>query len=126
MVSARYGKRHEAWLRAKCARASPSRYYNNQLTFRDINGNSIASYNGFQLYPPADGNQFLPSTNREFYFTFDAADKIAQVDFQSFGNSFEFDNIYAAVPEPSVWLMLIAGFGLVGTMLRRRNAALAV
>ena len=30
-----------------------------------------------------------------------------------------------AVPEPASWAMMIAGFGLVGTMMRRRTAALA-
>ncbi len=31
----------------------------------------------------------------------------------------------AAVPEPATWAMLIAGFGLAGSLLRRRRAALA-
>ncbi len=31
----------------------------------------------------------------------------------------------AAVPEPANWVMLIAGFGLVGAAMRRRTAALA-
>lgn len=35
------------------------------------------------------------------------------------------DNIYAAplqgVPEPAAWAMMLAGFGLVGTAIRRRN-----
>lgn len=30
-----------------------------------------------------------------------------------------------AVPEPATWAMLIAGFGLVGTAMRRRRAAIA-
>jgi hypothetical protein len=30
-----------------------------------------------------------------------------------------------AIPEPGTWAMLIAGFGLVGATLRRRNAATA-
>ena len=32
----------------------------------------------------------------------------------------------AAVPEPASWAMLIAGFGLVGTAMRRRTTSLAV
>ena len=32
---------------------------------------------------------------------------------------------YEPVPEPASWAMLIAGFGLVGAMLRRRRATLA-
>lgn len=31
----------------------------------------------------------------------------------------------AAVPEPASWAMLIAGFGMVGSAMRRRNAAVA-
>lgn len=32
---------------------------------------------------------------------------------------------FGVVPEPTTWAMLIAGFGLVGTALRRRRAAIA-
>lgn len=32
---------------------------------------------------------------------------------------------FGAVPEPAMWLMLIAGFGLVGTMLRRKSGTYA-
>ena len=42
-----------------------------------------------------------------------------------FGNSqsvVNFDRPAAAVPEPAVWLQLIAGFGLTGAVLRRRAA----
>ena len=31
----------------------------------------------------------------------------------------------SAVPEPATWAMMITGFGLAGTALRRRNRALA-
>jgi hypothetical protein len=93
----------------------------NQLTFKDLNGLVVASYSGDQLYPPAAGDQFDEAANREFYFTFDASDKVTEVDFNSYDYSFEFDNVFAsAVPEPGVWLMMIAGFGLVGGMMRRR------
>jgi hypothetical protein len=37
------------------------------------------------------------------------------------------DNIsVAAVPEPATWLMMIAGFGLIGGMMRRRKPQVAV
>lgn len=37
-------------------------------------------------------------------------------------DAFEVGNFrVAAVPEPATWAMMIAGFGLVGTMLRRRH-----
>jgi hypothetical protein len=45
------------------------------------------------------------------------------------GDSFSVDNLTfsssAAVPEPASWAMLIAGFGLVGAMARRRRERLA-
>jgi hypothetical protein len=30
-----------------------------------------------------------------------------------------------SVPEPASWMLLIAGFGMVGSAMRRRNAAVA-
>ncbi|KAB7647554.1 PEPxxWA-CTERM sorting domain-containing protein [Polymorphobacter fuscus] len=46
-------------------------------------------------------------------------------------NAFEVDNLavsgaLAAVPEPTTWVMMIAGFGLVGVGMRRRTAAAVV
>lgn len=37
----------------------------------------------------------------------------------------DFDTVVAAVPEPASWAMLITGFGLAGSALRRRRAAIA-
>lgn len=43
-----------------------------------------------------------------------------------FGQGFRLDTISAAVvPEPASWALLIAGFGLVGAMQRRRRTAVA-
>ena len=33
--------------------------------------------------------------------------------------------ISAAVPEPATWAMMLAGFGLIGSGMRRRNAVMA-
>ncbi len=41
-------------------------------------------------------------------------------------NRFVVEDIAAAVPEPATWLMMILGFGLVGSQLRRRNGKLAL
>ena len=35
------------------------------------------------------------------------------------------DWLKSVVPEPATWAMMIAGFGLVGTMMRRRRTAVA-
>ena len=56
---------------------------------------------------------------------------VTSIVFTSGQNSFEFDNIStlaSAVPEPATWAMMIAGFGMAGTAIRRRQklgAALA-
>jgi hypothetical protein len=44
------------------------------------------------------------------------------------GNTARFstDNFAAAVPEPATWLMMILGFGLVGSQLRRRKVKLTL
>jgi len=34
-------------------------------------------------------------------------------------SNFTFDDIAVAAPEPATWLMMILGFGLVGSQLRR-------
>lgn len=39
--------------------------------------------------------------------------------------TFSFESGIAPVPEPASWAMLIAGFGLTGTVMRRRRAILA-
>lgn len=99
----------------------------NMITFKGANGFS-KSYGGADLMLPANGDQGDAMTNRRFYFTFDANDKINQVLFSSSGNSFEFDNIAindpVDVPEP-LTLSLFAS-GLAGAaMLRRRRTKTA-
>ena len=44
--------------------------------------------------------------------------------FVNFGDA-QFNATFNAVPEPSSWVMLIAGFGMVGFAARRRSAAIA-
>jgi hypothetical protein len=97
------------------------------------NGTLITSFTGDQLTVPnpANGDQVGGDTNRRYFFTMDAADRVNQVVFSSGGAAFEFDNIAAAissVPEPQTWAMMILGFGMIGFMLRngrRRIAAVA-
>jgi hypothetical protein len=88
---------------------------------------SIDSYNVVTLYDGAasvtvpvpagaDGDQYAPDSNRYFVISGFDFDEVA---FSSGGNSFEFDNVAAAAaPEPSIWVLLLAGF--VGLALRGR------
>ena len=98
----------------------------NSITFKGQNGFS-QTFSGAALNSPANGNQTAASTNRRYYFDFDAGDLINQVIFTSSGNSFEFDNIAvndppAQVPEPLTLSLFAAGLaGMAG--LRRRKAA---
>jgi hypothetical protein len=99
----------------------------NTITFNGQNGFS-QSFTGYQLYPPANGDQFAASTNRRLTFTFDPADFVNQVVFTSSGNSFEFDNIAAndppaRIPEPMTLALFVAG--LAGAAVARAAASKA-
>jgi hypothetical protein len=85
-------------------------------------GTLVGSFTGTQLLAPlpaaANGDQSSALTNRTFDFNFGNT-PVNEVVFSSSGNSFEFDNVAGtAVPEPGVWLLLLMGFGVLGTALR--------
>jgi len=84
-------------------------------------GTLVGSFTGTQLLAPipaaANGDQSSALTNRTFDFNFGGT-PVNEVVFSSSGNSFEFDNIAGAVPEPGVWFLLLVGFGVLGTALR--------
>lgn len=83
----------------------------------------VASFTGSALAAPgvANGSGTDPNANARFLFQFGAT-PVNRIVFTSGQNSFEFDNIAAGViPEPGVWAMLVAGFGLVGWAMRRRR-----
>lgn len=74
--------------------------------------------------PPANGDQQTPENNRRVYFALDAGESVKSLGFISNGIAFEVDDIVftgSAVPEPATWATMIAGFGLVGGAMRRRN-----
>ncbi len=101
---------------------SPDSY--NSLRFNFLDGTSEV-LNGVQLAGGAfNGDQTI---GRYMSYVFDKT--VSSVVFGSSGDSFEFDNIavvaaapgvISAVPEPQTWALMIGGFALVGSALRRR------
>lgn len=51
------------------------------------------------------------------------ASSIVSAIFSSTSNTFEIDSIAAAAPEPGTWAMMLLGFGVVGSQIRRRRKA---
>jgi len=104
---------------------SPDAY--NSIEF--FNGNNlIQSFSGSQLATLAGvsntGDQAIgkfwnfTATSSAYYFN--------KVEFFSTQNAYETDNhavILTAVPEPETYAMMLAGLGLIGFMVRRKNVA---
>ena len=90
-------------------------------TWQLVTGDSTFTFSG-SLFPPANGDRSASATNRRVNLAFNSPTFVDSLRFSSSSNSFEFDNVsVAAVPEPSTWMMLILGFGLIGTAMRRRS-----
>jgi hypothetical protein len=93
-------------------------------TYNSIQVSGFDALGGFDLLPPANGGQSSGATNQWFDIKFNTP--MTSITFSSNQNSFEFDNvnfITAGVPEPGVWTMMIAGFGLLGMALRSSKLA---
>lgn len=54
-------------------------------------------------------------------YDFGAGTALNSITFLSTRNSLEIDSLAAAAPEPASWALMILGFGLVGSMLRRHR-----
>jgi hypothetical protein len=100
--------------------------------------NTVEFYNGATLVGSmigsdaaplaANGNQFQFASNRHvtIFLTSGTFDRVR---LSSSANSFEVDNISAAVPEPGTWAMMLVGFGglaMLSARTRRRQAATAL
>jgi len=96
----------------------------NNLTLRYADGTTLsltggAIVNDASLDNP--GNRTLAETNGVVTYRVTSGALLTGATFSSQFNSFEFDNLAVAVPEPAAWAMMIVGFALVGGALRRRN-----
>jgi hypothetical protein len=94
----------------------------NHLTFSntlDPKAGSV-TISGSNLPPPtnANGNQSASTSNE--YVTISGLN-FNKVVITSDANSFEFDNVAAAAPEPATWAMMILGFLGVGFAAYRRK-----
>ena len=92
--------------------------------------NKVEFYSGATLVgsftppPPANGDQ---GASKYFNAYAGAGQQFTTIKFYSTGNAFETDNhAVIAVPEPETYAMLLAGLGLMGTIVRRRNKSKAV
>ena len=96
----------------------------NILTLRYTDGSTTSYTGGAIVNSPTlfdSGSRTDAQTNGVVSYTVASGALISGATFASSGgNSFEFDNLAAAVPEPAMWGMMILGFGLVGGALRRR------
>ena len=98
----------------------------NTLSFYDHSTNTMTSFSGNQIAPPANGNQTSDLTNVYVNFTgpFD------EVIFTTQAPAFEVDNLalggpvnqVGSVPETSTWAMMILGFLGMGFMAHRRKS----
>lgn len=87
-----------------------------------LTGGQIVGGSGVSTAVISSGNQDINSTNGRVVYDFGGANGgLSQVVFSSPSNSFEFDNIATAAPEPATWGMMILGFGLAGGALRIRR-----
>jgi len=107
----------------------------NEGTFTGVVGGSVASF--FASQPPSsvtftsDFLKFGKTTERDIAVAIDAINPKIGLGKRGLGNFtgsagglFGVDGVGGSpspVPEPAAWGMLVAGFGLVGTMTRRRS-----
>lgn len=96
----------------------------NTVTILSTAGNVLASFNGSAFTSPHQANgdtSFNLMNRRVTYVVGDGEAKIGGISFSSGANAAEIDNLVFAVPEPSTWVMMFAGFGMIGLAMRSRR-----
>lgn len=96
----------------------------NSVRIFSTTGALIAAYTGadFTLPFEPNGDRSFPYFNRRVTYSVGSGEaKIGGISFSSGLNSAEVDNVVFAVPEPSTWLTMLAGFGMIGLAMRARR-----
>jgi hypothetical protein len=95
----------------------------NTLVINSTAGSETVVPGSMNFMNPANGDQVSPGTNGLFTVTGAPGQKFTSITLTSSQNSFEIDNLaVAGVPEPANWALMIAGFGAIGVMSRRRRS----
>lgn len=63
----------------------------------------------------------LPPASGRVTYDFGTTDFLTSITFASTRRAFEIDSLASAAPEPAAWALMILGFGIVGSALRRRR-----
>jgi hypothetical protein len=101
----------------------------NGVEILNTSGAIIASYANSDFTTPfvPNGDGTSAIMNRRITYSTNGSDGlIGAIRFRTGANSLEVDNLVFAVPEPSTWLMMLAGFGMVGFSMRARRRRINV
>lgn len=63
----------------------------------------------------------VPPASGRVTYDFGTTDFLTSITFSSTRRAFEIDSLASAAPEPAAWALMILGFGIVGSALRRRR-----
>lgn len=99
----------------------------NTLEVIGKNNTILRSIVGNEINNPANGNQTDPFSNQRVFLRFADGEEFTGLRIRSGQRAFELDDIAgSAVPEPGTWIMLLAGFAMVGHAVRSRRRLASV
>ena len=97
----------------------------NTLTLLGTGLTGKTSFTGSDINNPANGDQSSAGTNRRVTFYAGPGGSFTGLKLDSASRAFEIDNVAGGVPEPAAWVMLVAGFAMVGGAARFRTRSVA-
>lgn len=77
----------------------------------------------FLSFRQGDASQPAPNYPTDTLIGYNIGGEINELGYYATNDQDFYFNLGSAVPEPGVWALMIVGFGLAGTVLRRRNTA---